>query len=138
MSGQGLGMRPHGWSFALVLFDGGCSLPYLQLLKPGYRHCLAIVQTADGWVLFNPLSNSTEIVTLPKLRPDRLIRAFKDDGLDVVAVQRRRPIAREHPWIPYSCVEAVKRLIGVRERSVLTPWQLRRRLAQWSMRHRLH
>lgn len=120
--------RPYGFSFALVLFDGRTCLPYLRLLRPGYRHCFALVQTGDGWLLFNPLSNATELVTLPKLRPDELIAAFRADGLEVVPVQRLAPEPRAHPFMPYSCVEAVKRVLGIRERRVVTPWQLRKRL----------
>lgn len=135
MNGTAPGMRPYGWSFALVLFDGRTQIGYLRMLRRGYRHCFAVVQTADGWVLVNPLSNFTEVATLPKLRPDALLAAFAADGIEAVPAQRARPIRRAHPWMPYSCVEAVKRVLGLRAPGVLTPWQLRKRLARYAIRH---
>ncbi len=128
MNRNGRAMRPFGWSFALVVFYGRTQIPYLRLLRRGYRHCLAVVQTADGWVLLNPLSNFTEVATLPKLRPDALLAAFAADRVEAVPAQRLAPVYRPHPWMPYSCVEAVKRVLGLRDRGVLTPWQLRKRL----------
>jgi len=35
---------------------------------------------------------------------------------------------KEAPWMPHTCVEAVKRVIGLHARFIITPWQLYRHL----------
>lgn len=120
--------RPRGQSFAIVVF-GPSSLGYLKVLKPGYRHCLVATQDGGEWHLMDPLSNVTEITRLGEVHPDEILTAFRAKGLDAVAVQRRPPLAREMPFAPFTCVEAVKRVLGLRDRWVITPWQLRKRLA---------
>ncbi len=120
-------MRPRGHSLAIVIF-GPSSLGYLRVLKPGYRHCLVATQSAGNWHLLDPLSNGTEITSLGALTPRELIRMFRDCGLDAVAVQRRAPVCRTMPPAPFTCVESVKRVLGIRAWHVMTPWQLRRYL----------
>ncbi|WNK00075.1 hypothetical protein L2D14_01285 [Thalassospiraceae bacterium LMO-JJ14] len=118
------GMRPRGQSLAVVIF-GPSTLKYLQVLKPGYQHCLVATQGGGQWHLLDPLSNGTEITLLGELTPSELIASFNSKGLDAIAVQRMAPVLREMPIAPYTCVEAVKRTLGIRARHILTPWQLR-------------
>ncbi|MDP4795541.1 MAG: hypothetical protein NWR87_01390 [Rhodospirillales bacterium] len=74
----------------------------------------------------NPLSNGTQISLLGYACPDEIITAFRHVGYDALAVQRRAPVQSIMPLSPYSCVEAVKRVLGIRDRWVMTPWQLRK------------
>jgi len=117
-------MRPRGQSLAIVAF-GPSTLRYLQWLKPGYQHCLVAIQDGGQWQLLDPLSNSTEIMLLGELTPSEILSAFRQRGLDAVAVQRRPPEMRSMPVAPFTCVEAVKRVLGIRARRIHTPWQLR-------------
>lgn len=119
--------RPRGQSLAIVAF-GPSTLKLLGRLKPGYRHCLVATQAGGQWHLLDPLSNGMEIVTLGELTPQEVIAAFRDCGCDALAVQRRPPVMRTMPLAPFTCVEAVKRVLGIRARRVLTPWQLRKYL----------
>lgn len=120
-------LRPRGQSLAIVIF-GPSSLVYLRLCKPGYRHCLVATQDGGEWHLMDPLSNATEITRLGELHPEEILVAFRAKGLDAIVVQRRAPLQREMPLAPYTCVEAVKRVLGIRNRWVVTPWQLRKHL----------
>lgn len=120
-------MRPRGQSLAIVIF-GPSSLRYLRYLKPGYRHCLVAVQGAGQWHLLDPLSNGLELTVLGELRVDEIISGFGRDGYEAIAVQRQAPVMRELPLAPFTCVEVVKRVLGIRARHILTPWQLRRYL----------
>lgn len=123
-------IRPYGQSLAIVVF-GPSSLRYLQCLKVGYQHCSVITQDRGLWHMMDPLSNGTHISVLGEARPTEIICAFKDDGYDAIAVQRLAPICKEMPWAPYTCVEAVKRVLGVQDRWILTPWQLRQSLSRF-------
>ncbi len=118
-------LRPFGQSLAVVIF-GPSALPYLQRLKPGYQHCLIAVQDGGQWHLLDPLSNGLVLRALGPATVPEILAAFRADGYDAVPVQRRAPEARELPLAPFTCVEAVKRVLGLRARWVWTPWQLRR------------
>lgn len=121
-------MRPRGQSLAIVVF-GPSQLGYLRMLKPGYQHCLVAVQAGGQWHLLDPLSNGTEFTLLGEATPREIIAAFRARGLDAVAAQRRPPVMSEMPISAYTCVEVVKRVLGIRARCVQTPWQLRCHLA---------
>ncbi len=124
MSGVG---RPAVPRRAVVAFDGAAQLPWLRLLKPGFRHCFVVLHDGARWILFDPLSTGVEIAVLPVDGAVDLAAIFRSQGLAAVETVARRP-ARPLPPGPWSCVEAVKRAIGLRAPLVLTPWQLYRRL----------
>lgn len=122
-------MRPYGQSLAIVVF-GSSSLRYLQVLKAGYQHCSVITQDKGNWHLMDPLSNGTHITELGEAAPSEILALFSNDGYDAIAVQRRPPLPKEMPWALYTCVEAVKRVLGLHNRWIVTPWQLRQFLSQ--------
>lgn len=118
-------IRPHGQSLAVVMF-GSSTLGCLQVLKPGYQHCFVATQDGGQWHLMEPLSNGTYVSLLGYTHPAEIIDAFQQDGYDAIAVQRQAPVPRIMQLAPFTCVEAVKRVLGLHARWVLTPWQLRR------------
>ena len=122
---------------AVVVFCGRTELPWLRLLKPGFRHCFIIVDGGGGaWVSLNPMSHRTEVAVLahgPGLgsgggwTAESLVRWFQSQGFRAVACRTCRIEAvprKAAPWLPYTCVEAVKRVLGLRRRLILTPWRL--------------
>lgn len=113
---------------ALVLFGGEPQLAWLRALRPGFRHCAAILQCGAVWVIYNPMSNATEVATLPACAEADLAARLGAAGYRVVATDVAAPWPAPLPWRPFTCVEAVKRAIGLRAAAVLTPWQLYRRL----------
>ena len=54
---------------------------------------------------------------------------LKDRGLEVVPAAVSRE-AQQAPWMMFTCVEAVKRILGIHKRWILTPWQLYRHLTK--------
>lgn len=117
-------IRPAGESCAIVIF-GSSQLPYLKVLRDGYQHCMVAIQSGGVWQLIDPLSNAFYMTELGVARPDEIISSFVDQEFDAVATQRQAPVAAEMPFGPFTCVEVVKRVLGLRNRWVLTPWQLR-------------
>jgi len=117
---------------ALVVFSGQTDLSWLRVLRPGYRHCFVLIECAPlydenvggGWVLYNPLSNATQIAVWA-LRDEQTVRAWlSEQGYTVVETYVRPLTARVLPWRPFTCVEAVKRALGLHEHKVFTPYQL--------------
>jgi hypothetical protein len=113
---------------ALVVFSGEAGLPWLRLLRKGFRHCFVALEIGDRWVVIDPLSHYTHVEVYAGLDAERLAAGFRARGLTVVATRSGRPPRRPAPWRPHSCVEAVIRLLGLRAPWVWTPWQLHRHL----------
>lgn len=106
---------------ALVGFVGHADLWWLRLLRPGFRHCFAAIRNGPLWVVIDPLSHHTlmRVETCTDL-----MGFYTSHGITVIATRLRHPPQRPAPWRPYTCVEAVKRLLGIQAAGVLTPWQL--------------
>lgn len=113
---------------ALVVFADDCSLRRLRLLRRGFRHCFVAVRSGAGWVICDPLSNRTDLAFVADATAGDLARWYQSHGLQVLATRIAPPPRRPAPVRPYTCVEAVKRVLGIEARWVLTPWQLYRRL----------
>ncbi|WP_052473250.1 hypothetical protein [Paramagnetospirillum magnetotacticum] len=112
-------------SRALVVFSGKADLAWLRLLRPGFRHCFVLLELDGAWVCINPLAHRTSVeVWSPGGGLDLLAWLRSQDGLTVVETAVRHPPRRPSPIGLYSCVEAVKRVLGLQERWVLTPGQL--------------
>lgn len=116
---------PEAW----VVFCGEAELWWLRLLRPGFRHCFAVLRDGGRWITVDPLSSHTEVTLQPAPADFDLPGFFAGRGHAVVRAPVRRGHGRPAPWGVFTCVEAVKRLIGLHERRVVTPWQLHRRLA---------
>lgn len=113
---------------ALVVFSGQADLWWLRLLRPGFRHCFVVLEGAGGWVAIDALSHRTMLAQIPKIQEQSLVGWYRRRGLTVVSSQIISPKKRMAPPLPYSCVESVKRILGIHACWMLTPWQLFRHL----------
>ncbi|MGB4107189.1 MAG: hypothetical protein WBK55_05270 [Alphaproteobacteria bacterium] len=119
---------PDAW----VVFSGQCEeMPWLRVLRPGFRHCYALLNDGRHWICFEPLSNYTDIQVQNLPAVFDLPLWLKDHGHTVVKARVVRS-RKEAPWMPHTCVEAVKRVIGLHARSIITPWQLYKHLSKSS------
>lgn len=109
---------------ATVVFSGRADLPWLRLLKPGFRHCFLVIRHAECWVMYEPLSNRTEISVIPKVTDFDLIAWLRQMEFTVLPAEIHAPMSKPAPWNLYTCVEAVKRVLGIRHRGIFTPWRL--------------
>ena len=115
---------------ALVVFDDDTTLKWLRPLGAGFRHCFVAVCSGAGWVICDPLSNRTDLAFVADASAADLARWYCGHGLRVVETRIAPPSRRPAPVRPYTCVETVKRVLGIEARWVLTPWQLYRRLRE--------
>lgn len=110
---------------ALVVFSGKADLWWLHLLRPGFRHCFVLLQRPQGWMCVNPLAHRLVVEVWPPAEAGDLAAGLAaQPGLTVVATRVRIPPRRPCPIGIFSCVEAVKRCLGLHARWVLTPGQL--------------
>jgi len=114
---------------AHVIFTDDTDLPYLKILKRGFRHCFVLLNDGKNWIAFDPLASHFEL-TVPKVPPDfDLPRWLQGQGC-ITAPARIKP--QKTPALPglISCVETVKRVLGIRKLWLFTPWQLYRHLVE--------
>lgn len=128
---------------AIVWFaDGPLEGPWwLRLLQPGYRHCGVLIEAPrydvvsghEIWVAVNPRIGGTEIDVWIADDIDELVAQIEDPRFNVTRTIVTRAAApapgRPYAWFACTCVEQVKRVLGIRGWWIWTPWQLYRRIA---------
>jgi hypothetical protein len=114
---------------ALVVFSGETSLSCLKILRPGFRHCFVAVCRRDHWIICDPLCHRIDLLVINKSAAADLGEWYRHHGLRVIETSVRAAPLRVAPLRPLTCVEAVKRVLGIHARSINTPWQLYRYLS---------
>ena len=120
----------------LVVFVDHAACPWLLPLKRGFRHCFAALRQDGRWLLIDPLKQHLEVRLLPPAAGFDLAALYVAQGHRVL--RRGPPPQGGDPpppprrggslLRPLTCVETVKRLVGVECAWTLTPWQLFRHL----------
>lgn len=109
---------------AWVVFSGKADVPWLKLLRPGFRHCFVLLHDGRYWLSVDPMLNYMD-VQLQKVPSDFDVADWlKQRGNIVVPASVCRDKKVPAPWSPFTCVEAVKRVLGIHARWVMTPRQL--------------
>ena len=121
---------------ALVAFTGKSDLKKLHGLKPGFRHCLIAIKSQAHWVVCDPLAHQLQIEVLSDIDSIDLEFWFRTQGYQIVRNFINPAPQRAHLFRPFTCVEAVKRLLGIEAVWVLTPWQLYRYLIKQTHNNR--
>lgn len=114
----------------LVVFGDAPDKRTLRFLKPGFRHCFVLIAgtRAGDWICLDPLSHrlTCHIWRLsPMFDPAAHYRHL---GQTCLWVKAPRHIARRSRIGLFTCVELVKRMLGIRGFWVVTPWRLYRHL----------
>lgn len=111
-----------------IAFSGKADIRLLKMLRPGFRHCFALIRGTDNWTMVDPMLHKMD-VTATHCRADFDLPAWlRARGYRVVRAPRLCPPRSMAMPSPFTCVEAMKRLIGLHDWRVITPWQLYRRL----------
>jgi hypothetical protein len=130
-------IAPEECGEALVVFVDECGLKWLQRLRRGYRHCFVAVRSGTSWVICDPLSHRTDLTVVGDFSTRQLADWYRSPGLMVVQTHVLPAPLRPAPIRPYTCVEAVKRVLGMHAPWILTPWQLYRQLYRSETQQRL-
>lgn len=110
---------------AVVVFGEQTRLPKLRRLKPGFRHCHAYLALPGGWIGVDPLSHMIEIKGFYDWPAEADLAAhLRRLGQCALTVPVLTAPKRLAPPLPFSCVEVVKRLIGLQSWRIRTPWEL--------------
>jgi hypothetical protein len=118
---------------ALAVFhDKGAGFWSWLLGRPGFRHCFVALNDGRAWIVVDPCRDGLRIDAAVAAEVD-LAAHYRNLGLTVAetAVRGRRRSYRL-PWA-FTCVEAVKRTLGVHGWWLWTPYQLYRQLEKDTM-----
>jgi hypothetical protein len=103
---------------------------WLRWLKPGFRHCFVLLGGARHWVVIDPTAAFTDVGVWDRAAAPDLPRRLARLGLVLAPAPLRRDAIRPAAWAPFTCVEAVKRTLGLRAPWAMTPWGLYRHLTR--------
>lgn len=92
-------------------------------LARGFQHCFAVIQRARGWRVLDPTARGLVMHTLPDIDAADLAAANLGLGRHVLAGRQTRSTMRAQNRYD-TCVEAMKRLLGITSTLPLTPRQL--------------
>ncbi|MHC8494448.1 hypothetical protein ACTU44_17290 [Thalassospira sp. SM2505] len=114
----------------LVVFADAPEKRLLRLLKPGFRHCFVLVSglRAGEWICLDPQSHRVRCESWaysPIFDPAAYYRSI---GHHCIWAHYPHMVTRKARFGPMSCVELVKRLLGISAFWVITPWQLYRHM----------
>ncbi|MEM6781027.1 MAG: hypothetical protein AAF569_04105 [Pseudomonadota bacterium] len=114
---------------AWVMFSGKTDLRWLNVLKPGFRHCYVLLNDGQRWISYDPLSPHTEIIAHHHIPAEFDLPSWlKQRGQISVFANIQWDLKKPAPVMFFTCVEAVKRVLGLHQFFIFTPWQLYRHL----------
>lgn len=119
---------PHAW----VVFTGKTDLPWLRMFKKGFRHCYVLLNDGERWISLDPMSNCMDVSVHHHVSATFDLPAWLRKRGQIIVPAPVCRIKKEAPWMAFTCVEAVKRVLGLHNRFIVTPWQLYRHLMQTS------
>lgn len=108
----------------VVVFADQTGLWWLRILKPGFRHCFAYISTAEGWIALDPLSNQLQLAHHAHPPMADLAAMLRRAGWPALTIALQPAPLRPLPPAVFTCVEVVKRIIGINNLFICTPWQL--------------
>jgi len=116
---------------AYVVFQDSITLPYLRLLKKGFRHCYILLPLSPNqWLELNPMSNQIQIMLRGFSCPyDYISYLRQDKNLTICEVLIQEAELEPAPLGFFTCVEFAKRSIGIHDFFILTPHQLFKKLS---------
>ena len=108
----------------MVVFTDQTDLWWLRHLRRGFRHCFILLRFGDTWFSVDALSHKTEIMRIDLPDHFKLVGWLESQGETVVTC-RKFSETRKLLWpAAFTCVESVKRILGIHQPFIFTPWQL--------------
>lgn len=112
---------------AWVVFTHNTEIPWLKMLKSGFRHCFIVLNDGVRWMSIDPLAPYTDVQIYHHIDSQyALPNWLKQQGYEVVKATIDKGHRKVSPLVFFSCVETIKRILGIHQRFIVTPWQLYR------------
>lgn len=111
---------------ALVVFEDRVDSHWLAWLRPGFRHCYCLMRAEKGWVAIDPLLSGLHVRWLDLPDDFDLAEHYARQGRIVLTGSARVFPRRPASFRPITCVEIVKRVLGLVHVWAWTPHQVHR------------
>lgn len=115
------------YPFAYVGFGGESRFWWMRFLKKDFYHCFVVLGNGYEWILIDTLSHFTDILVLKNVD---IKKALKAHGYKLIRTTPHIPETSRAVLMPLTCVESAKRFLGIKNRFILTPYQLFKFLSQ--------
>lgn len=109
------------YPFAYVGFGGNRTRWWTKFLKKGFYHCLLILGNGHEWVLIDPVAHYTDLMVIKKTK---VLAFFQEKGYRFIRTTPQIPTKVILHLRPLTCVEVVKRFLGITHPLIWTPFQL--------------
>ena len=109
------------YPFAYVAFGGKPTHWWMHFLKKDFYHCALILGNGRDWILIDPLVHFTDLIILKNVK---VIDTLKEKGYKVIQTTPKIPERTPVQFRPMTCVEIVKRFLGINQPKIWTPYQL--------------
>ncbi|WP_035486055.1 hypothetical protein [Geminicoccus roseus] len=119
-------MAAHDRFQAIVVFEDRAESRWLSWLRPGFRHCYCLVRAERGWILVDPLLHDLRVAWLDLPDQFDLVEHYVQQGRIVLAGFAENSGFGASTFRPVTCVEIVKRTLGLGRAAAWTPYQLHR------------
>lgn len=107
--------------FAYVAFGGTPSHWWTHFLKKGFYHCFLVLGNGREWCIIDPVLHFTDLIIIKKPRVESFL---KQKGYKLVRTTPHIPTQIKFFLRPCTCVENVRRLLGIQAPFLWTPYQL--------------
>lgn len=114
-------LKGYRYPYALVGFGGRPRIWWMKYLKKGFSHCFVVLGNGFEWILVDPLAHYTDVIVLKNVNVKGYL---KSNGYKIIQTTPGIPNNTKPFLMPYTCVETVKRFLGIKNRLILTPYQL--------------
>lgn len=105
--------------------------PFKPFLKSGFSHVILVRSVCADmfWCIIDPARSHTDIIHIPK---SLLSYEELTEGCTVVQITSKIDTNQTCYTIGMnSCVDVVKRILGIKGMFIITPYQLYKRLLRW-------
>ena len=109
------------YPFAYVAFGGHRTRWWMRFLKKGFCHCALLLGNGRDWILIDPLVHLTDVIVLKNTSAPSILRK---NGYRLIRTTPVIPPISGVRFRPLTCVEVVKRFLGINQSKIWTPYQL--------------
>jgi len=109
------------YPYAYVAFGGTRTRWWMRFLKRGFYHCALVLGNGRDWILIDPLVHFTDLIVL---KNTSILQILKAKGYRLVRTTPTIPPVISIRFRPLTCVEIVKRFLGINRSEIWTPYQL--------------
>lgn len=104
---------------------------WTNFLKPGFSHVYVLIPVKDGHILVSPNFGNIQVEYL--LIGQKLSKNLRKP---FISVNFCTDVNLKVSWFrPFSCVEVVKRILGIDQALIFTPYQLYRYVSWVHLQH---